>query len=159
MTQGAAAAVLNIRKPLDLSDGRRLMVRRLKTREVKELVEQVGADLVRAMGGRSAVVTTWAEIAPQLIGQFGETSFQMFSKICSWPEQDDGHLSPEEVGDLDVEDYAALCALFAEMHEAAIANFRRAGAKFEERRKPAVAASVSEGGNGANRSSEPSTDS
>lgn len=140
-----AAAILNLWRAIPLKGAvPEIRMRRLKMREVLQHVDALGAKYAAAVANLPPSMKLTAAF-PAILRALGDPAFSIFAGVC---ERQNGQpdswapCTPDEVGDLDVEDFSTVFLAFCEMHEAAIATFQKALAKFEtedSRRKKAAA--------------------
>lgn len=146
----AAGAILNTRRRLILTDESVLLMRRLKMRELIEQSERVGGNIATTLAAMPKTAHMTEMVIP-ILRAMGDPVFDMFALILE-REGSEIPLTPTEVGDFDVEDFATLLEVFVDIHKKAIETFRRAFASIEAGGKKPGRAGVT-----GSLSSEPST--
>ena len=121
-----AAAILNIRRTITLTDGREFRLRRHKMREVLEHSERLGQTFL-GVTSQFPGDTKITQVIPTLLNAIGPPAFAIIAQVVQTEERD---VTVEEIGDLDVEDFAAVVDAYTEMHTKAIETFRKAFDRF-----------------------------
>lgn len=147
---GKAAAILNLYRPVTLAEGAlELQMRRLTMSEVFQHIERLGAAWSNAMANVPRDTKISAAI-PAIFQAVGSPSLEILAGVTQHHNGNGewSNSSSDYIGSMDVEHFAEILLVFAEMHEKAIATFQKALAKFErekpkrESNAPSIASSV-----------------